>query len=67
VTQHTGRHRFLKVFDRLLLAGEATALLMMQPTELLQNLGVVGVTFKHARVSSFGRVVLWVRVLAAEK
>lgn len=32
---------------------------MMQPTQLLQNLGMVGVTLEHSSVSSFGRVVIF--------
>lgn len=31
---------------------------MVKPAQLLENLGVVGVTFKHASVGGLGRVVL---------
>ena len=50
--------RFLEVLDRLLLAIEAGALLVMEPAQLLQDFGVVGIALEHARICGFGRVVL---------
>jgi len=37
---------------------EAGALLMMQPSELLQDLGVVGVAVEDAHVSALSRIIL---------
>lgn len=42
----------------MLLTVEAVALLVMQPTELLQDLGVVRVSIKHSSVSILGRLIL---------
>jgi len=53
---------FLQIFDSPVLAGEAIALLMVQPAELLQNLGVVGVSLEHALIGSLG--VIKLRVVA---
>lgn len=49
--QHTGCNRLLQVFNGLFLAVEAGALLMVKPSQLLKDLGMVGVTLNHARVS----------------
>jgi hypothetical protein len=50
--------RLLKIFDRLLLAAEAVALLVMEPAKLLENLSVVRITIQHFPVCGFGIVVL---------
>jgi hypothetical protein len=50
--------RLFEIFYCLLLAAEAGALLVVQPSELLQNLGVVGIAVEDAHVSAFGRVIL---------
>jgi hypothetical protein len=42
----------------LLLAAEAVALLMMQPSELLKDLGMIRIAVKHTSVCSFGVVIL---------
>lgn len=47
-----GGHRLLQVFNSLLLAGIVGALLVVQPTQLLQYLGVVGVAFKHSTIGA---------------
>ena len=51
--ENTRANRLLQVLNRLLLAGEARALLVMQPAELLQDLGVVRVAVEHTSVSKF--------------
>jgi hypothetical protein len=43
--------RLLKVFDSLLLALEATALLVIQPSKLLQHFCMVGITVEDAPIS----------------
>jgi hypothetical protein len=55
----TRGNRFLQVLDGLLLTAEARALLMVKPSQLLKNLGVVGIAFENARVGGLGRVVLY--------
>jgi hypothetical protein len=55
----TGSNGFLQVLDGLLLAAEASALLVVKPTQLLKDLGVIGIAFENARVCRLGRVVLW--------
>lgn len=52
-TKLTRSYRFLKILNSLLLAGVVGALLVVQPPELLENLGVIWVTFKDATVSAF--------------
>lgn len=56
--KHTRADGLLQVLNRLLLAGKARALLVMQPAELLQDLGVVRVAIEHTSVSKFGIVKL---------
>ena len=51
--------RLLKILDSMLLACETTALLMVQPSELLQDLGMVRISIKDAAIGVFGRVVLF--------
>lgn len=60
--QHTRSNRFFKILNSLLLTAEACALLVVEPAQLLKNLGVVRVALKHARVGRFGGVVLEIRV-----
>jgi hypothetical protein len=50
--------RLLEVLYRLLLAAEAGALLVVQPSELLQYLGVVGIAVEDTHVGALSRVVL---------
>lgn len=61
----TGTDGLLQVLNGLLLARVAVALLVVEPSELLENLGVVGVTIQDAPVRSLGRVELtwWVRMM----
>jgi hypothetical protein len=47
-----GSNRLLKIFNSLLLACIVGALLMMQPSQLLKDLRVVGVTLKDPAVSA---------------
>lgn len=65
----TGTDGLLQVLNGLLLARVAVALLVVEPSELLENLGVVGVTIQDAPVRSLGRVELtrWVRVMWRSK
>jgi len=48
------------VLNRLLLAAETVALLMIQPSQLLENLCVIWITVKHAAICTFGIVILWI-------
>lgn len=50
--------RFLEILDCLLLAAETGALLVMEPTKLLQHLGVCWVTLEDTSVRLLGGVVL---------
>lgn len=52
----TRSNRFLEELDGLLLAREAVALLVVQPAQLLQNLGVVRVSVEHTLVGILGAV-----------
>lgn len=54
-----GRDRLLQELDGALLALEATALLVVKPAKLLQNLGVTRITFQDALVSGLCAVVLF--------
>lgn len=47
-------HGLLKVLDSLLLTGVVGALLMVQPTQLLKDLCMIGVTLKNATVCALG-------------
>lgn len=40
------------------MARKAVALLMMQPAELLQNLGMVGISIEHTAICQFGGIIL---------
>lgn len=61
-TVHVGEltrcNGFLQVLNGTFLAFEAAALLMVEPTKLLENLGMVGVAVKHTPVGIFGRFIL---------
>lgn len=52
----TCSNRLLQKLDRLLLAGKTIALLVVQPAQLLQNLGVVRVSVQYTLVCIFGTV-----------
>jgi hypothetical protein len=54
----TSIDRLLQELDGLLLALESVALLVVQPSQLLENLGMVGVSIKNALVSGLSRVEL---------
>lgn len=56
--KHTRVDGLLQVLNRLFLTGEAWALLMMQPAELLEDLCVIRIAIKHTPVSKFGVVDL---------
>ena len=47
-------HGLLQVLNGLLLTGVIGALLMVQPTQLLEDLCMIGVTLKHATVCALG-------------
>jgi hypothetical protein len=51
--------RLLEIFDSPLLALEGLALLMVQPSQLLENLGMVRVTLKHPLISRFCVIVVF--------
>lgn len=55
----TSRDRFLEILDSSLLAGEAVALLVVQPAELLKHLGMVGVALKDFLVCSLCAVIIF--------
>jgi hypothetical protein len=46
----------LQIFNGLLLAGVTVALLVVQPTQLLQDLGMVGVAVQNTSVCLLGRI-----------
>ena len=54
VTRLTGSNGLLEVLDGLLLAGIVGALLVVQPTQLLEHFGVIGITFQDAAVGALG-------------
>lgn len=55
----TGIDGFLQIFNCLLLTAEAGALLMVQPAQLLQNLGVGWIAVKHAHVGALRGVIVF--------
>lgn len=63
----TCAHRFLQVFDSLFLACVTVALLVVQPSELLQDLGMVRVLVKHSAVGGLGSVKLCATVSRGRK
>lgn len=54
----TRRNRFLEIFNSLLLATEIIALLVMQPAELLQDLGMVRIALENTPIGSLGGIML---------
>jgi hypothetical protein len=52
-------HRLLEIFDGLFLACVVGALLVMQPTQLLQYLGVIGIVLKDPAVGALCRFQLF--------
>lgn len=52
----TCSNRLLQKLNRFLLAGKTIALLVVQPAQLLQNLGMVGVSVQYTLVCVFGAV-----------
>ena len=54
----TGGDRLLEILDRGVLA-VAVMLLVVQPTKLLEYLGVIGISVKHTPVRQLGVLVLW--------
>jgi hypothetical protein len=54
----TSTDRLLQVLNGLFLTRIAVALLVVKPSKLLKNLGMVGVTFQNAPISSLGRIEL---------
>lgn len=54
----TSADRFLQVLNGPLLARVVAALLMVEPTELLENLGMVRVSVKNAAVRRLSRLEL---------
>lgn len=54
--QPTCSNRLLQKFNSFLLAGKAIALLVVQPTQLLQNLGVVRISVQYTLICIFGTV-----------
>lgn len=51
--------RFFEVLDCLLLAVEARALLVMQPTKLLQHFGVIWVPIKYSSVRGLCSIIFF--------
>ena len=49
---------FFKVFYCLFLTAETVALLVMQPSKLLQDLCMVGIPVEHTSICIFGVVIL---------
>jgi hypothetical protein len=58
LTSLTRADRLLQVLNRLLLAAEAVALLVMQPAKLLKDLCMLRISVKHTSIGRFGIVVL---------
>jgi hypothetical protein len=54
----TSIDRLLQELDGLLLALEGLALLMVEPSKLLENLGVVRIPLEHTLVGGLGRLKL---------
>lgn len=48
----TSTDRLLQILNGLLLAGVVVALLVVEPSELLKDLGMVGVAFQNAPVGN---------------
>jgi hypothetical protein len=58
LTSLTGTDGFFKVLNRLLLATEAVALLVMQPAKLLKDLCMIRIPIEHTAISQFSIVIL---------
>jgi len=58
LTSLTGTDGFFKVLNRLLLAAEAVALLVMQPAKLLKDLCMIRIPIEHTAISQFSIVIL---------
>lgn len=56
--RHTCADRLLKILDGLFLAAVAAALLVVEPSELLKNLGVVWLPLQHTFVRRSRRIKL---------
>jgi hypothetical protein len=54
----TRTDRLLQVLNRLLLATEAVALLVMQPAKLLKDLCMLRISVEHTSIGRFGIVIL---------
>lgn len=59
VSSLTRCDRLLEILDGPLLAGEAVALIVVQPPELLKNLGMVGISLQYTLVGRLGTVELY--------
>lgn len=51
--------RFLEILDGPLLTLESLALLMVQPSKLLKNLGMIGITLKYSLISRLCIIVIF--------
>jgi hypothetical protein len=58
LTSLTGTDGFFKVLNRLLLAAEAVALLVMQPAKLLKDLCMLRISVEYTPIRRLGIVVL---------
>jgi hypothetical protein len=58
-----GADRFLQVFNRIFLTAETVALLMMQPTKLLEDLGMVWIPIEDSSVCQFGIVIIFLLLM----
>jgi hypothetical protein len=54
-----GTDGFFKVLNRLLLAAEAVALLVMQPAKLLKDLCMIRIPVEHTAISQFSIVIIF--------
>lgn len=52
----TGCNRLLEELNGLLLAREAAALLMMQPSQLLQDLGMIRISVQHTLIGTLSTI-----------
>ena len=63
LTSLTRTDRLLQILNRLLLAAETVALLVMQPAKLLEDFSMIGITLENTPIGKFGVVILqYVRV-----
>lgn len=54
----TGADGFLQILNRMFLAAKGSALLVMQPAKLLQNLGVIWVSVENPPIRRLCGIVL---------